>query len=78
MDPVAEKVPQREVNGPLALQPGLPLESGRLDFYREMALAAAVMAGMAAMPVAVVDHLKARRSERFTQAFVDFGGDRAG
>ena len=43
---------------------------------REMALAAAVVAGMAGMAPAVVDHLERDRSEGGAQALVDFGRDR--
>ena len=56
----------------------MPAKARGLDLDGEMAFAAAVVAGMAAMLRAVVDHGELRRSERFAQAFLDFGGDRAG
>ena len=53
-------------------------EGRRLDLDGEMAFAAAVVAGMAAMLRAVVDHCQPGRRKRGTEAFFDFPGDRAG
>ena len=78
VDPISKQVAERIVDRALPLQTAHARESGRLDLDREVAFAAAVMASMAAMAVAVVDHAKMRRSERFAQALVDFGGDRSG
>ena len=49
-----------------------------LDLDGEMAFAAAVVAGMAVVLGAVVDHGEAGGSERGAQALLDFGGDGAG
>jgi DnaJ-like protein len=78
VDAFAHQVAERGVDGALALEAGLAGESGRFDGDREMAFAAAVVAGMAAMLVAVVDHFEPGRSERLAQAFVDLGRDWAG
>ena len=56
----------------------MPAKRGRFDLDGEMAFAAAVVAGMAAMPGAVVDHREPGRSERGAQALLDLGGDGAG
>ena len=56
----------------------MPAKARRFDLDGEMAFAAAVMAGMAAMLVAVVDHGETGGSERRAQALVDFGGDGSG
>ena len=78
MDAVSEQIPKRRVDRPLALEPALACEGGRLDLDGEMAFAAAVVAGMAVVVGAVVDHLEPARRERRTQAFFDLAGDRAG
>ena len=56
----------------------MPAKARRLDLDGEMAFAAAVVAGMAAMLGAVVDHGETGRSEGGAQALLDFGGDGAG
>lgn len=78
MDPVLHEVAECRVDRALPLKPVHCREGGGFDLHGEVAFATAVMTGMAAMPVAVVDHLKPGRSERFAQAFLDFGGDRSG
>ncbi len=78
MDPLSHQVPQRVVHRALPLKPAFAGEDRRLDLDREMAFAAAVMAGMAAMSIAVVDHSKFIRSEGVAKAFLDFGRYRAG
>jgi len=78
MDPFPHEIPERRIDRALALQPAHPREPGRLDLDGEMAFAAAVVAGMAAMLRAVVDHGEPCRREGGTQAFFDFLGDRTG
>ena len=78
MDPLAHQVAERLVHFALPLKPAHAGKYLGLDLDGEMALAASVMAGMAAMVVAVVDHSKFARSERLAKAFLDFRGDRSG
>ena len=78
MDPVAQQIGQRAIHGALAGHPVLAGESGAFDLHGEMALARAVMAGMAAMAIAVVDHGETGGGERRGQAARDLGGNRAG
>ena len=78
MDPILHEVAERRVDRALPLKPVHSCKGGGFDLHGEVAFAAAVMACMAAMAVAVVDHSKPGRSERFAQAFLDFGGDRSG
>jgi len=78
VDALLEQVRERRVDRALALQPGHPRKGGGDDPHREMAFAAAVVAGMAAMQVAVVDHLEPRGSEGGAQALVDEAGERTG
>lgn len=78
VDPVFHQIAERFIDRALPLKPAHPGKVGRFDLDREMALAAAIMPGVAAMPAAVVDHSKPGRSECFAQAFLDFGGDRSG
>lgn len=78
MDAFLQEIAERGIDGALAFEAGLAGEGGGFDDDGEMAFAAAVMAGMAAMPVAVVDHLEARRGEGGVEAGRDFGGDGAG
>jgi hypothetical protein len=63
VDAVAEQVRQRRIDRPLALHPAHPFEPIGFDLDREMALAAAVVAGMAAVPGAVVGHGETGGSE---------------
>src|SRR5688500_14786378 len=78
VDAFAHQVTERPVDRPLPLEPAQSGEARRLDLDREMALAAAVVAGVAVMLCAVVDHLQSAGSERFAEAFLDFVGDRSG
>src|SRR5688500_17958556 len=75
--PLTHQVAERRIDRALAFEPAHPLEPGRDDLDAEMALAAAVVAGMAAMLGAVVADGELRRSERLLQPEGDFGGDRA-
>ena len=78
MDPVAEKVGERRVHGPLALHPPNPVESRRLDLDREVALARPVVSRMAAVAGAVVDHGEPCRLKGGAQPRLDLAGDGAG
>jgi hypothetical protein len=65
------------VDRPLPLQAGQAGEALRDDLDAEVALAAAVVAGMAAMARAVVGDRKVRWSERLFEPARDFRGDSA-
>src|SRR5688500_6431969 len=54
VDPLAHQAVERRIDRALALEPAHPLERRRDDLDAEVALAAAVVAGMAAMLCAVV------------------------
>src|SRR5687767_6444882 len=78
VDPVPEQVRQGPVDRPLTLDPAHPGEALRLALHREVALAAAVVAGMAAMGGAVVGHDEMWGMEGGTQAAFDLRGNWAG
>lgn len=78
MDPVPEQVGQSVVDGPLPLDPAHPAETLRHQLDGEMALAAAIVAGMAAMIGAVVGHDEMCGIEGGAQPALDFGCDWAG
>ncbi len=78
MDALDQQLGERLVDKSLARHPIQPLEGGRGDLDREMALAPRVMAGMAAMLFAVVAHDEPCGREGGSEAARDFGGDRAG
>jgi hypothetical protein len=78
VDPLAHQVAERLVHFALPLEAVHAGEYLGLYLDGEMAFAAAVMPGMAAMAVAVVDYSKFVRSERLAKAFLDFRGDGSG
>src|SRR5690606_15544266 len=78
VDAVPQQLAERGVDGALAVEPGLARKGGGFDDDGEVAFAAAVVASMAAMLFAVVDHLEPRRGERGVETGRDFGGDGAG
>ena len=78
MHAIAHQVAEGGVDGALALQAVHAGEGSRLYLDREMRFAAAIVAGVAAVPGAVVDDFEARRTESLGQPFRDFGGDGAG
>jgi hypothetical protein len=78
MDSIPQKIGERGVDRPLPFHPAHPFESLRLDLDREMALAAAVVAGMAAVAGAVVGHGEPCRSEGGAQALFDLPSDGTG
>lgn len=78
MHPLAHQFAKRGVDGALALDPILASEGLSLDHQREMAFAAAVVAGVAAVPVALVFQLEPDGMKRLRQAADDLGGDGAG
>src|SRR5687768_7593082 len=75
---VAEQVGERRIHRPLPFHPAHPRESLGLHLHREMALAAAVVAGMAAVAGAVVGHDETCGLEGGAQPLLDFRGDSAG
>ena len=78
MDPVAKQVGERVVDRALAGEAAHCGKGGRFDGDGEMAFAAAVVAGMAAVSVAVIGNVQPGRSQRRFEAFDDFRGERAG
>jgi hypothetical protein len=78
VDSLGEEIGQRRVDGALTLDAVLAGEGGGDDLDREMAFAARIVAGMAAMPVAVVDHGEPFGSEGGAKALGDFLGHGAG
>jgi DnaJ-like protein len=78
MDALREDVGQGGVDGALALDAVQTFESGRDDLDGEMALAARIVAGMAAVQRAVVAHNEMGRSERLGETSGDFGGHGTG
>lgn len=78
MDALMQQIGQRMVHRALPRHPALTDEGRALDLDREVAFARSVMAGMAAMPLAVVDHRKMAGIQCLGQAADDFGGDGAG
>lgn len=73
-----QQVRQRGVDRALAPDPAHPLESRRHQFHREMAFPPRVVAGVAAMLLAVVADDEVDGVQSLSQAFVDFRGDGAG
>ena len=78
MDACNEEIGERRVDRALALEPTLAGEGGGDDLDREMTFAARIVAGVAAMLLAVVDHGETFGSEGGAQAFLDLAGDRPG
>lgn len=74
MNPLPRKVAQRGIDQPLALKPVHAREAVAFDFHGEVAFAAAVVAGVAAVAVAVVDHGKVGGGEGFREELFDFSG----
>ena len=77
MDAIAQQLGERGVDKPLPGEAALALK--RLAHHRhgEMAFAARVVPGMAAMLLAIVHHGEVPGRERLGQAFFDLGRDRA-
>src|SRR5690606_20044620 len=67
VDAVARNVAERAVDEALALKPVLAGEGCAFDDDGEMRFAAAIIAGMAVVACAVVDHFEAGRGERLLQ-----------
>ena len=63
MNPLSRNVPQRGNHHPLALQPRLPRKGGAFDFHGKVALASAIVAHVAMMTGAVIDHRQPARGE---------------
>lgn len=74
MDAVAQQVGERAIDQPLAFDPRNAREGGAFDDHGEVRFAGAVVAHMAAVLAAVVDHFEMRRRERLGEA----GGDQIG
>lgn len=68
------------INQAVALEPALPRERLRHDIHPEMTLAAGTVAGMAFVPVRLVDDPQAFRTESFGQLPCDevMGSHRSG
>ena len=78
MDPTLQHMPERRIDRALAVDAALAGKGFGLDFHREMAFAAAVVAGMAVMLRAVVEHGEAGGGQGGAQPFLYLAGDRAG
>src|SRR5258706_2724679 len=78
MDPLAGNVTQRGIDQALALEAGDPGEGLALDFDSEVRFAAAVVAGMAVVAGAVVDHVEPGGGESCGQQPGDFLGEGSG
>ena len=78
MDAFGEDVSERIVDGALTLHAVHSRELGRDDLHREMALAARIVAGVAAVQRADVAHGEMGWSERLGETSGDFGGHRTG
>lgn len=78
MNPLAEQVAKRRIDRPLAVEAAEAAKPLGDDLDSEVTFAAAVMAGVSAVFLAVVNDLQALGSERQLQALGDFLGDGAG
>ena len=77
MDALGEQIGQGGIDQALTLDPALAGKCGRDDFDRKMTLATRIMAGMALMTCAVVDHGKAFRGQGGAEPPFDFSRNRA-
>lgn len=75
MDALLEQITERPVDRALAFDAAHIPELHCDDLDGEMAFAAPVMTGMAAMRVAVVDDAQIGGAERLDESLFDFGGD---
>lgn len=78
MHSLAGNIPQRSIDHALALKSGQAYKSVALYLHGKVRFAAAVMACMAMMTIAVVDHLKARGNKSCGQQAGYFMGYRSG
>src|SRR5690606_40654472 len=78
VDAVARNVAERAVDEALALKPVLAGEGCTLDDDGEVRFAAAVVAGVAVVARAVVDHFEPGRGERLLQQGFDLSCDGSG
>jgi hypothetical protein len=78
MHPLAQQRAQRIVDQPVALHAGCTGKGARHDLHREVAFAARIMSGMAAMLGAVVDHGEPFGRKGSLQQLCDLGRDRPG
>lgn len=77
MDALLHQVAQRLVHRALPLNPVHIFKLQRDDFDGEVALAAAIIPGMAAMLGAVIDDAQMDWPKGFGQSLFNFGSDRA-
>lgn len=77
MDAAGEQIGERVVDQSLPLNARKPFEGPALHHHCPVRFAGAVVAEMARMMVAVVDHLELRRSERGSETGGDDIGERA-
>jgi hypothetical protein len=78
MDAFAQQLAQRRIDQPVALHARRAGEGTRHDLHREVAFAARIMAGMAAMMRAVIDHGEPFGGQGGLQPLRDLGRDRPG
>ncbi len=72
MDPVSGNIPQRPVDQPLPLKPRHSGKGGAFDLYAKMRFPAAIIAAVAGMAGAVIDHYKAAWGEGGAKNLFDF------
>lgn len=77
MDAFDQQVGERVVHRTLTRHTVLAFEGGADDFHGEVGFAARIVAGVAAMLFAVIDHGELRRGEGLREAAGDFLGDGA-
>lgn len=78
MDAAGEQIGENLIDQPLPPHAVHPGEQCALHLYREMALARAVMASVAAVVLALVAHDEPCGGERRAETALDLGGDGAG
>jgi len=75
VNPLPGNVAECAIHQPLAFEPALAREGDAFDHHREVRFAAAVVARMAVVAGAVVDHVEPRRHEGMAQQGFDLAGD---
>ena len=74
MNALSGNVAERCIDQPLALEPVHAGKAVALDLHGEVAFAAAIVAGMAVVACAVVDHGEVGGGERAREELFDFSG----
>ena len=77
MNPLVHQFAQRRIDHALTRDAILAGKERAFNLQSEMALAAAIMTGMADMMIAFIDKHEGRGRQRVLEATGHFGGDRA-